>query len=415
MEFEGEDWTVRTQEGWSPVPTPSRCSCPRCHPGYCASPASTPMAVLWMATAAAIEEHIAPGSRQPPRRRGGRHHGSSPASRWPCTTTRTRRAGPWPPVPSSTPTGRTTSASWRSGGRADPPPPSSATSGGRGATPVPVRRGRDRGLRLRRTGRSDLGLRPSHGSPTKAGRHERHPRLVGAPDRHRHRWWIRHRPRHQQAPGCRRSGRRRSTGTAAQPAAASAIEGTRAGDRPDRRRHRPARHRRGGHRGAGCPRRGDDPRQQRGRRRSRKFLEISSESYQRVVGVNLTGTFDCCQAVAPDMIAARWGRIVNIASSSAQTGNAPDALRRVQGGGDRPHPFAGQGARTQGHHRQHPVPGVRRHPDAALERGGRVPRTGVETHEKTTPVGRVGRPEDMLAACVPGPRQRATSPGRSSA
>ena len=52
-----------------------------------------------------------------------------------------------------------------------------------------------------------------------------------------------------------------------------------------------------------------------------KFLEIERESLERVIGVNLIGTFDCCQAVAPDMIEARWGRIVNIASSSAQTGS----------------------------------------------------------------------------------------------
>jgi len=36
--------------------------------------------------------------------------------------------------------------------------------------------------------------------------------------------------------------------------------------------------------------------------------------------VNLTGTFNCCQLVAPDMIEEGWGRIVNISSSAAQTG-----------------------------------------------------------------------------------------------
>src|SRR4029077_15820771 len=34
----------------------------------------------------------------------------------------------------------------------------------------------------------------------------------------------------------------------------------------------------------------------------------------------LTGTFQCCQAVVPDMIEAGWGRIVNISSSSGQAG-----------------------------------------------------------------------------------------------
>ena len=51
-----------------------------------------------------------------------------------------------------------------------------------------------------------------------------------------------------------------------------------------------------------------------------KFLEISPESWQRTIDVNLTGTFHCAQAVVPDMLAAGWGRIVFISSSSAQQG-----------------------------------------------------------------------------------------------
>jgi 2-hydroxycyclohexanecarboxyl-CoA dehydrogenase len=50
------------------------------------------------------------------------------------------------------------------------------------------------------------------------------------------------------------------------------------------------------------------------------FLKIDLETWQRVIDVNLTGTFQVCQAVVPDMIAAGWGRIVNISSSSAQGG-----------------------------------------------------------------------------------------------
>lgn len=38
--------------------------------------------------------------------------------------------------------------------------------------------------------------------------------------------------------------------------------------------------------------------------------------------INLTATFDCCQAVLPDMIEQGWGRIVNISSSSVHSGTA---------------------------------------------------------------------------------------------
>ncbi len=51
------------------------------------------------------------------------------------------------------------------------------------------------------------------------------------------------------------------------------------------------------------------------------FEEISLESWNRIIAVNLTGTFHCCQAALPDMVAGGWGRIVMISSSSAQRGS----------------------------------------------------------------------------------------------
>jgi len=51
-----------------------------------------------------------------------------------------------------------------------------------------------------------------------------------------------------------------------------------------------------------------------------KFADITLESWERVLAVNLTGTFHSLQAAVPDMLAARWGRMVTISSSSAQSG-----------------------------------------------------------------------------------------------
>jgi NAD(P)-dependent dehydrogenase (short-subunit alcohol dehydrogenase family) len=51
-----------------------------------------------------------------------------------------------------------------------------------------------------------------------------------------------------------------------------------------------------------------------------RFVDIGIELWERVISVNLTGTFHCTQAALPDMLEAKWGRIVNISSSSAQTG-----------------------------------------------------------------------------------------------
>lgn len=50
------------------------------------------------------------------------------------------------------------------------------------------------------------------------------------------------------------------------------------------------------------------------------FLELTDELWDRMVRVNLRGPFLCCKAIIPDMLAAGWGRIVNISSSTTQIG-----------------------------------------------------------------------------------------------
>ncbi len=50
------------------------------------------------------------------------------------------------------------------------------------------------------------------------------------------------------------------------------------------------------------------------------FKEVTDERWDEVMAINLKGTFIVTQVVLPDMEAAKWGRIVNISSSSAQTG-----------------------------------------------------------------------------------------------
>ena len=55
------------------------------------------------------------------------------------------------------------------------------------------------------------------------------------------------------------------------------------------------------------------------------LAEISLESWNRVLAVNLTGTFLCTQQVLPGMIAARSGRVLNIASTAGLKGYARTA------------------------------------------------------------------------------------------
>lgn len=53
----------------------------------------------------------------------------------------------------------------------------------------------------------------------------------------------------------------------------------------------------------------------------RRFTNITSEEWTKVIDVNLNGVFHVTQAVLPDMLAAEWGRIVNISSSSTHSGS----------------------------------------------------------------------------------------------
>ena len=55
---------------------------------------------------------------------------------------------------------------------------------------------------------------------------------------------------------------------------------------------------------------------------SAPFHKTSLDLWQRTLAVNLTGSFLCAQAALPDMLQARWGRIVNVASTAGQKGYA---------------------------------------------------------------------------------------------
>jgi 3-hydroxybutyrate dehydrogenase len=53
---------------------------------------------------------------------------------------------------------------------------------------------------------------------------------------------------------------------------------------------------------------------------SAPFLKTSAAQWREMLDVNLGGTFHCTQAALPGMLAAGWGRIVNIASTAGLTG-----------------------------------------------------------------------------------------------
>jgi 3-oxoacyl-[acyl-carrier protein] reductase len=54
-------------------------------------------------------------------------------------------------------------------------------------------------------------------------------------------------------------------------------------------------------------------------------VDYPVEEWERVLRINLTSQFLCCRAVAPHMVRAKYGRIVNIASVAGKEGN-PNAV-----------------------------------------------------------------------------------------
>ena len=50
--------------------------------------------------------------------------------------------------------------------------------------------------------------------------------------------------------------------------------------------------------------------------------EYDVETWNKIVQINLVGTFNCCRAIVPNMIKNNYGRIVNVASVAGKDGNA---------------------------------------------------------------------------------------------
>jgi NAD(P)-dependent dehydrogenase (short-subunit alcohol dehydrogenase family) len=134
--------------------------------------------------------------------------------------------------------------------------------------------------------------------------------------------------------------------------------------------------------------------------RFEKFTEISLESWDRMIAVNLTGTFHCVQAAVPDMLDAGWGRVVTISSSSAQSGSQRMAHYVASKGG-----VVGFTKALALELAPHGItvntipPGFIDTPMARrAEARGDLP--SIDAVAARTPVRRAGTPDDIAAACA---------------
>jgi 2-hydroxycyclohexanecarboxyl-CoA dehydrogenase len=123
------------------------------------------------------------------------------------------------------------------------------------------------------------------------------------------------------------------------------------------------------------------------------FETITEEVWDRLMAVNLKGPFLCTKAIIPDMLAASWGRIINISSSAAQTGSSSQTHYAASKGGvigftkALAIEFATKGITANN------VP-----PGFVDTEGLRAAPVDIEGFAKTTPMQRPGKPEEIAAA-----------------
>lgn len=128
------------------------------------------------------------------------------------------------------------------------------------------------------------------------------------------------------------------------------------------------------------------------------FTEITPESWTRIVDVNLNGTFHCCQVALPDMLAAGWGRIVMISSSSAQRGSPYMAHYAASKGAvitltkSLAHEYAAKGITVN----NIPPSGIETPMQHRSQAEGELPSN--EVLARRIPVGHLGTGDDIAAA-----------------
>ena len=125
------------------------------------------------------------------------------------------------------------------------------------------------------------------------------------------------------------------------------------------------------------------------------FQQLAAADWDRMMAINLKGPFLCTQEVIGDMLAAGWGRIINITSSSIQTG-APAMAHYVASKGGLmgltkvlAMEFADKGITAN-----MVPPGF---VDTPMLRSSPV---NVDAYAATMPMKRPGKPEDIAAACA---------------
>ncbi|MFC1692182.1 3-oxoacyl-[acyl-carrier-protein] reductase [Candidatus Latescibacterota bacterium] len=125
--------------------------------------------------------------------------------------------------------------------------------------------------------------------------------------------------------------------------------------------------------------------------RDKTLKKMSEEEWSSVIDINLTGVFNCSQAVIEHMIENNWGRIVNMSSISGQIGffgqtNYTASKAGVMG-------FTKSLARevaTKNITINAVAPGI-----VETEMAKQIPENGLQEFLKQIPMGRFAQPEEI--------------------
>lgn len=131
------------------------------------------------------------------------------------------------------------------------------------------------------------------------------------------------------------------------------------------------------------------------------FEDIGEDLWDRLMSVNLKGTYHVTQLVLPDMVAAEWGRIVNLSALGAQAG-APNMVHytATKGGVIAMTRSLAIELGSKGITVNSVSPGFIDTPMARRAIDGNLFPVPWEQIVATYPIPRIGQAEDVAAACA---------------
>jgi 2-hydroxycyclohexanecarboxyl-CoA dehydrogenase len=129
-----------------------------------------------------------------------------------------------------------------------------------------------------------------------------------------------------------------------------------------------------------------------------RFPEMTEEVWDRMIAVHLKGAFNCTRSVIADMLAAGWGRIIQISSIAA--------LRGGEGLAHYASAKAGIIGFTKALAQEVGRSGVTVNAiacgliDTPMVRQSARAEAFIQETARSIPVGRIGQPQDIAAACA---------------